>query len=610
MGIRELIILLLGLATIAVILRGLSVAISARRGQLRMAIDKNIPMDVDLDSLEMAELPSGGARVVGRGLDAVNSRNVAVEAANARAEALALGKNTEGETEPVPVLMDAVEIRATRRRETMPAADNTDSAVHELDWEQEQRENADDILLDYGELSGARVVGGEQEFKPENRKENSEEDRDENRDEEGADCYNDDYAELMRDGGVTPINLDHPQPDYPQPDHPQSDHPQSDHPQSDHPQSDHPQPDYPQSDHPQSDYPQEETQEEAGEELQEDAGETVGEDWQAGHETPSRDGCREDYSGRVEPEYDEADYVKYEDYEDYEEGSDEAIDGLAWENRETQEHRTTAEQNESREERQEPVADDPSGFEAGLDEFSMTAGERIGYGGPKPAGAQRAGLFERAGVENDAARPRRKSLFAALGRGKLTDRKQEQALQEEPGVGPAAREALAAVDTAAAPQAASSAATQEDFQHAEVIVLNVTAQEGRRFAGDDLLQVLITAGLKFGDMKLFHRRLANDDTGPVVFSVANILNPGTFDLDTMNGFTTPGISLFLALPSSLNNLDAFEQMLAVAQQLRGALDGELKDDHRNVMTAQTIEHYRQRIRDFELRQLKTAGARA
>ena len=92
--------------------------------------------------------------------------------------------------------------------------------------------------------------------------------------------------------------------------------------------------------------------------------------------------------------------------------------------------------------------------------------------------------------------------------------------------------------------------------------------------------------------------------------MANILNPGTFDLNEMEEFSTIGISLFLALPAQINNLQAFEQMLEVAQQVRGALDGELKDDHRSIMTAQTIEHYRQRIRDFELRQLKAAGSRA
>ena len=63
----------------------------------------------------------------------------------------------------------------------------------------------------------------------------------------------------------------------------------------------------------------------------------------------------------------------------------------------------------------------------------------------------------------------------------------------------------------------------------------------------------------------------------------------------MDEFTTLGISFFLALPSAINNLDAFEQMLGVAQDIRDTLDGDLKDDHRNGMTAQTIEHYRQRI---------------
>ena len=51
-------------------------------------------------------------------------------------------------------------------------------------------------------------------------------------------------------------------------------------------------------------------------------------------------------------------------------------------------------------------------------------------------------------------------------------------------------------------------------------------------------------------------------------------------------------------------MQAFDRMIDTAKRLRAALDGELKDDNRSVMTAQTIEHYRQRIRDFELRQLR------
>ena len=54
---RELVILLLGLAIVAVVLRGLYVALNARRGQIKLAIDKNIPQNVDLEALEMAVVP-------------------------------------------------------------------------------------------------------------------------------------------------------------------------------------------------------------------------------------------------------------------------------------------------------------------------------------------------------------------------------------------------------------------------------------------------------------------------------------------------------------------------------------------------------------------------
>ena len=66
MNPRELIILLLGFVMVAVLLRGLFVAIQVRKGQIRLTIDKNIPQDFDPEELELAELPTGGARVVSR----------------------------------------------------------------------------------------------------------------------------------------------------------------------------------------------------------------------------------------------------------------------------------------------------------------------------------------------------------------------------------------------------------------------------------------------------------------------------------------------------------------------------------------------------------------
>jgi cell division protein ZipA len=136
------------------------------------------------------------------------------------------------------------------------------------------------------------------------------------------------------------------------------------------------------------------------------------------------------------------------------------------------------------------------------------------------------------------------------------------------------------------------------------------SREDDDFSGDDVLKSLVDNGLVFGEMNIFHRYASQDNEDSVLFSVANILRPGTFDLYNMHEFSTIGISLFLSLPTDVNNLEAFENMIRIAKRICKTLDGLLKDDHRNLMTAQTIEHYRQRIRDFELLQLKTAVSRA
>jgi FtsZ-interacting cell division protein ZipA len=51
-------------------------------------------------------------------------------------------------------------------------------------------------------------------------------------------------------------------------------------------------------------------------------------------------------------------------------------------------------------------------------------------------------------------------------------------------------------------------------------------------------------------------------------------------------------------------MDAFECMLATAETVAKNLGGEMLDEDRSVMRNQTAEHYRQRVRDFEMKNLK------
>jgi cell division protein ZipA len=137
----------------------------------------------------------------------------------------------------------------------------------------------------------------------------------------------------------------------------------------------------------------------------------------------------------------------------------------------------------------------------------------------------------------------------------------------------------------------------------EVLVVNVLSKDKGGFNGPDLLQILLACDLRFGKMQIFHRFENANGRGPIQFSLANLLEPGTFDLDAIDSFCTPGVSFFLTLPGPQQSLTAFNYMIETAQVLVRNLNAELRDDAHSVMTAQTIEHCRQRIRDFERKQL-------
>ncbi|WP_029653629.1 cell division protein ZipA [Marinobacter daepoensis] len=136
----------------------------------------------------------------------------------------------------------------------------------------------------------------------------------------------------------------------------------------------------------------------------------------------------------------------------------------------------------------------------------------------------------------------------------------------------------------------------------EVLVINVLARKGEQFQGNKLKSLFEACGLEHGDMDIYHRHETEDTTTPVQFSVANAVEPGTFNPENAETLSTPGISFFMSLPGPTNALQAFEFMLETAQCVVKNLGGELKDERRSVMTPQTIEHCRQRIREFERKQ--------
>ena len=136
----------------------------------------------------------------------------------------------------------------------------------------------------------------------------------------------------------------------------------------------------------------------------------------------------------------------------------------------------------------------------------------------------------------------------------------------------------------------------------DVLVMHLMANKGEMLKGEDLLAVSVEVGLRYGAMKIFHRHISDDGSGPVLFSMANLVNPGTFDLNTMSKITTPGVTLFMALDDLDDPSGAFEIMIEAINKMAEKLPLNVMDESRSSMTLQTIDHYRQRAKKANLQQ--------
>jgi cell division protein ZipA len=130
----------------------------------------------------------------------------------------------------------------------------------------------------------------------------------------------------------------------------------------------------------------------------------------------------------------------------------------------------------------------------------------------------------------------------------------------------------------------------------KIVAVRIMARPGERFDGAELLDGLRAEGLEFGRYDIFHRL---DPAGRPVFSVASLVEPGTFDPQGMTGAAYPGIAIFAVLPGPVSARQAFEELLATAHALSGRLDGNLQDDRGASLTMQRITALHEELRAFD-----------
>ena len=118
----------------------------------------------------------------------------------------------------------------------------------------------------------------------------------------------------------------------------------------------------------------------------------------------------------------------------------------------------------------------------------------------------------------------------------------------------------------------------------------------QRLEGAKLMEALLAESLQHGKYGIFHR-LHSD--GSIVFSVASMVEPGTFELDKMGETLYPGITMFTQLPGPVPGMHALNEVIACARRLQATLGGTWQDERGVPLTVHRIERMRQEVREFE-----------
>lgn len=137
----------------------------------------------------------------------------------------------------------------------------------------------------------------------------------------------------------------------------------------------------------------------------------------------------------------------------------------------------------------------------------------------------------------------------------------------------------------------------QDFD--KIVSLYVAARAGQVLRGEDIVVAAEKTGLIFGHMNVFHRLIeGHPERGPI-FSMANIMQPGSFDMANIREMETPAIAFFLTLPAPVSALEAWEKLLPNVERMAELLNGVVLDDSRNTLGRQRIQHIREELRAYD-----------
>ena len=128
-----------------------------------------------------------------------------------------------------------------------------------------------------------------------------------------------------------------------------------------------------------------------------------------------------------------------------------------------------------------------------------------------------------------------------------------------------------------------------------LIQISVVANDDEFFDGEELRDALADLRLIHGDMGIYHRY--DRDLRNPLFSVASLVEPGTFPVQDMANFYCPGVVLFFQPPQVDDPIAVFDDLVTTCHELALRLNGLEWDEKRQPLSYEKIARMRARLRE-------------
>jgi len=130
----------------------------------------------------------------------------------------------------------------------------------------------------------------------------------------------------------------------------------------------------------------------------------------------------------------------------------------------------------------------------------------------------------------------------------------------------------------------------------KIIALSIVAAKGQTLEGKRIMRAVHNEDMHFGEMKIFHRLDENKD---VLFSLVNMVEPGYFDLETIEQAHTPGVTFFMRLPGSKDSMAMFSNMLFTVERFSATLQGQVVNQKRAPLNKDMLTELQDEIVQFD-----------